>query len=229
MEVYDMEIYGPHMKDPQGWIIELGEDAYYHRFGGDTWSTMDFKNICEKPVLLITLDLRDPKLISLRVPALDELPLCYSINCDTLLRKQALQIQPASRTVTLLDLDADSPEPFNAEDLFHNPLPERRVKLRAMGVDDYPVDEDVYEKACEQFIGGASFIRVLGPPLWLQWVEEEICTCGLLMTYVCSIGYEDINNPTGFIPDRPFFIGEAALYFFLCRSCLKTIVTSQPT
>ena len=223
------ETYGPHMGGPAGWIVEDGGDAYRHRFGGESWRTASALSLCPRPTLLLTLDLNDPRLAPLKAPGLEELPLCYSIDCDLLLRRQTFRLQPATRTVTLIKLDADSPEPFDDDDALPNPLPEKRVRLRAMVREDYPTDEDSYWSACDEFVGGEKFIRVLGPPLWLQDVEHVPCDCGSPMEYVCSFGYEGDGDPGGFVPDGPFFIGEAALYFFLCRACLKTAVTSQST
>jgi hypothetical protein len=108
-------------------------------------------------------------------------------------------------------------------------LPEKRIRLRAMDEEDYPIDEDSYWRNCDQFIGGPSFIRALGPPIWLQWVEAATCACGTAMKYVCSIGYESCETPGGFIPDALFFRGEGALYFFLCKDCLRIASIFQST
>ena len=138
------------------------------------------------------------------------------------------EIYPERRSVTLLS-DSVSAEPLDEIDLFPNPLPERQITLIKMDPEDYPINEETYWKACDRFLGSSSFIRILGPPLWLQWVEEPSCECGLATNYICSIGYEDYKNPSHIIPNRPFFIGEAALYFFFCQECLKVVVTSQPS
>ena len=229
MEIRELTPFGPHLNGPKGWIAQIGTDNYNHRFGGKSWKTLDSTGICEPPTLLINLDLNDPKLLTLRFDDLDELPLCYSINCDALVRPQRFQIEPKSHTITLIEIATDSPERLPADGLFPIPLHETRVSLRPMEFDDYPTDIETYDRACERFVGGNSFIRIMGPPLWLQSVEVETCTCGSEMIYVASIGYESSHNPTGFIPGGVFFLGEAALYFFLCKSCLTTMVISQST
>ena len=228
MKLYNLPTYGPQMSANGGWIARAGEDKFAHIFGGSSWNVHDVNNHRSQPTLLINLDLEDPRITLPKIAALQSLPLCSHINSDAWTTKQTYQINPATKTVTLVTESA-SPEPFNEQDLFPNPLPERRLRLDKMSLEDYPSNEEMYWKACDRFLGSSSFIRVLGPPLWLQWVEEEVCECGLPMGYVCSIGYENYDIPSGLIPNRPFFIGEAALYFFLCPPCLKAVVTFQPS
>jgi hypothetical protein len=226
MKLYKVPGYGPHLGANEGWIARAGEDKFAHTFGGRSWDVCDVNTVCSKPTLLMNLDLEDPRVTLPKIGALRSLPLCSHINCDAWTTKQTYQINPFQRTITLVTESA-SPEPLDEQDLFPNPLPEKRIRLDKMNLEDYPVNEEMYWQACDRFLGSRSFIRVLGPPLWLQWVEEEICECGLPMEYVCSIGHEDYDHPSGIIPNRPFFIGEAALYFFVCPSCLKVVVTSQ--
>jgi hypothetical protein len=226
MKLYNVPTYGPQMRATEGWIARVGEDKFAHTLGGGSWDVRDVNNDCSKPTLLINLDLDDPRITLPQISALQSLPLCSHINCDAWHKKQSYQINPASKSITLV-AESVSPEPFDEKDLFPNPLPEKQIRLDKMNLEDYPVNEEMYWKACDRFLGSSSFIRVLGPPLWLEWVEEEICECGLPMEYVCSIGHEDYDHPGGIIPNRPFFIGEAALYFFFCPHCLKVVVTSQ--
>lgn len=227
MERHSSKLFGTHMASPVGWIVAGGEDSYYHRLGGSRWNTSSLVSVCGEPTLLLTLDLNDPKLQALGITSIKELPLCYSVNCDALLRKQVFRIRRSARSVDLIDIDANPPEPV--EILFPERLPEVKIKLSPMEPEDYPSNENLYEEACERFLGGNSFIRVLGPPLWLQWPEEVFCHCGLLMNYVCSVGYERPNRCDILIPKLPIFLGEAALYFFICRVCLQITVISQST
>jgi hypothetical protein len=231
MEVYDLKKYGPRMKEPEGWIAELGQNGYCHKFGGSSWNVTSAvaDEICDIPVLLLHLDLHDPKLRSLSIPELDELPICSFINSNVWEKKQVFEILPHSHTVNLVSLDQENPIDYDEEDRLHIALTEKPIYLRAMKEEDYPIDENIYWRNWEKFIGGPSFIRVLGPPIWLQWVEEETCECGVLMKYVCSIGYESSETPSGLIDDAPFFIGEGALYFFFCINCLKIVSISQST
>jgi hypothetical protein len=234
LEIYDVTKYGPHMRDtigPIGWIAESGENDYHHRFGGSSWNTATATglDVCDLPALLLTFDLRDPRLNSLSVPYLNELPICSFINSNIWEEKQVYEIIPDTHTVRLVSIDQVDPSDNDEDIRLHLPFPEKDLRLRAMEVEDYPLDEDSYWDNCDKFVNGSSFIRVLGPPIWLQWVEEERCECGLTMKYVCSIGYEHNDNPSGLIPDAPFFIGEGALYFFLCSNCLRIVVISQST
>ena len=224
---YDSERYGPEFAASRGWIAELGKDAYRHRFGGLSWRAIDPNAVYGGPTLLLVLDLADPKLANLMARDIDELPLCSYINCDVWHSTQAFQINPGTRTVTLISRQNDSPLPLESEDQFPNPLPEQYITLRPMNDDEIPADKDSYWKACDSFLGGTAFIRVLGPPVWLQYVETHKCACGLPMDYICSIGYEQYDKPAGFVPNKPFFVGEAGLYFFLCNTCLKIAVTFQ--
>jgi hypothetical protein len=228
MKLYDLPRYGPQITASEGWIASLGEDKFAHTFGGSSWDLYDVNNKCRKPTLLINLDLRDPRIILPKIAALPLLPICSHINNDAWTTRQIYQIDPTTKTITL-SAEGGSRQPLDDEDLFPNPLPEKRIRLDKMSAEDYPLNEKMYWKACDRFLGSTSFIRVLGPPLWLQWVEKEHCECGLPMEYVCSIGYEDYEHRSGLIPDRSFFIGEAALYFFVCTHCLKAAVISQPS
>lgn len=224
MLLYDVPIYGPQMAATPGWVARLGDDQFAHTFGGSSWDVSDPNTDLPKPTLLMTLDLKDPRISLAQIQALPSLPICSHINCDIWTARQIYQIHPDTRTVTLIS-GSTSPELLN---LFPNPLPERRISMHQMDPEDYPINEDMYGKACDKFLGtSSSFIRVLGPPLWMQWAEEEFCECGLRMEYICSIGREDYYHPSGIIPNQAFFIGEAALYFFFCPHCLKVVVTSQ--
>lgn len=226
---HDADRYGPEFTTFKGWIADLGEDTYHHKFGGLSWHAIDPSAVYGGPTILLTLDLADPKLANLTAGGIDELPLCSYINCDVWLSTQLFQIDPGARTATLVSRQTDSPRPLESEDKFPNPLPEKCITLRPMKGDEIPADENSYGKACDSFLGGPAFIRVWGPPVWLQYIEVHKCACGLPMGYVCSVGYENYDKPAGFVPNKAFFIGEAGLYFFLCKVCLKVAVTSQPS
>jgi hypothetical protein len=228
MKIYGLDKYGPHLKGPNGWIVGFGEEGYQHKFGGNSWDIARFDG-CDTPTLLLALDLQDPKLSSLPAMPLNELPLCSFVNSNAWEKKQTYQINPGLHTVSLVDLGCKDVICVDDADRLPIPFIERHIRLLQMKERENPIDEQAYWDNLDNFIGGASFIRVLGSPIWLQWVEEETCTCGLPMNYVCSIGYEDLQKPGDLIPGAHFFIGEAALYFFLCAGCLKVSVISQST
>jgi len=222
--------YGPHMGRHRGWIGKLGEEPFLHRFGGQSWGAKAKSGGGNPPpVLLLTLDLSDDRLTSLRSGGsrAQEIPLCGHLNCAEL-SVQAYQIEAVSRTVQFV---TDSPSQTDAGGslLFPVPLPERRIRLVPMENCHLPVDADTYWQACDSFVGGGSFIRILGPPVWLQHSETEQCRCGRNMDYVASIGYERYDAPAGFLDKAAFFIGEVAMYFFLCKECMRIHVLSQST
>ena len=117
----------------RGWIGKLGEEPFLHRFGGQSWRA-EAKNADGNrlPALLLTLDLSDDKLASLRSDGnrAQEIPLCGHLNC-TELSAQVYQIEAVSRTVQFV---TDSPSQTDAEAslLFPEPLPERRIRLVPM-------------------------------------------------------------------------------------------------
>ncbi|MEW6738203.1 MAG: hypothetical protein AB1489_43415 [Acidobacteriota bacterium] len=221
-------LFGSHMSGANGFIAELGKELFNHKFGGDSWK-ITCGNSVDTPILLITLDLQDPKISFLKMDGLSELPLSSYINSDIWYKRQIYKINPSRQTIIEVSVEVTSPKLLDETVWFPNPLPEKPLKLRAMDQSDYPTNEDRYWEIRESFLGGNSFIRVSGPPLWLEYIEIETCECGASMEYITSIGYEDYNNPSGIIDDQPLFIGESALYFFLCRSCLIFHVTSQST
>lgn len=213
------------MATPEGYIAELGEDMFRHRFGGQSWKIQDSNSVYGGPTLLLVLDLADPRLAPLRISRCNGLPLCSYINCSIWDGKQVFQIIPESRSVMLVYREIETPEPLPADIALPNPLPEKCIRLRKMYPWEYPVDAEMYYKAFDEFTG-PSFIRVLGPPLWV-WPISETCSCRSPMEYIASIGYE--IESAGFVDSGEFFIGEGYLYFLLCRSCLKIAVISQGT
>lgn len=214
--------YGLHMSAPQGFIVEIGDDSYNHKFGGSSWEIVD-RISSYRPTLLLTLDLFDPKLQSLKVD-LDELPICSHIDCSAWSVKQHFQINSQLRTITLVGLEVVNIENWTTG--FPNPLPERSIKLSPMEILDYPTTEAIYWQACERFLNSNHFIRVLGPPLWMELEEQQSCSCGKSMHYVCEIGNES-DSSQDYLDRSNFYIGEGVLYFFLCPDCALLTVISQ--
>lgn len=215
--------YGLHLSVPQGFIVEIGDDFYNHKFGGSSWDIIDpISNY--KPTLLLTLDLLDPKLRLLKVDLLDELPLCSHINCSAWTSKQHFKINSKSKTLVLVGLEAVNLEDWNTG--FPNPLAERSIKLSPMEILDYPTTETIYWQACERFLNSNNFIRVLGSPLWMELEENQNCSCGKSMYYVCEIGHQS-EFSRGYLEESNFYIGEGVLYFFLCPDCALITVISQ--
>src|SRR5215475_2918893 len=206
--------FGPHLDNLDGMIAERGNGTYRHRFGGNSWRLEDADLVCGGPTLLIVLDLKDPQLGELSVLRADEIPLCSYINCDIWLSPQKFQIYPESRAVHLIDRQGSPSFSLSDDDKFPNPLEEKSLTLRPIIQDEIPRDESSYWKACDTFVGGEAFIRVLGPPVWMTEAEHRKCSCGRALRYIASIGYEKYSSPSGIVDGKPFFIGEAAFYFF---------------
>ncbi len=109
------------------------------------------------------------------------------------------------------------------------PLPERYVDLIEIEGSEYPFDENSYWENTDSFLGGQSFFRVAGNPLWLQEPQKVNCTFCSEMTHIMSIGYEGWGGPFQYIDEIPFFLGESALYVFFCDDCSEVRVISQPS
>lgn len=215
---YDLPVYGPNYAFPAGYVAKAGLCDYRHRFGGASWHIMDNMMDDEPPTLLLTLDLQDPNLAIIRTCELAELPLFSYTYRDV--TEQIFRIKPSSKQVVLENSITSNRYIIEPQHRLPQVLPEKPVYLRSMMEHEYPKDEDTYWKASENLLGGDSVIRVLGPPLWLQDALEVNCVCGKMMEYVCSIGYEIDNEYRELLEDQPFFMGELAHYFFLCKSCM---------
>lgn len=211
-----------------GWIAQLGSDEFSHCFGGSDWSVTDPNEIFGGPSLLLNLDLSDPRLGPFKSEELRTLPICSYINCDLWIEPQRYKFVPESNEVVLTHRSSRYTTVLEPPLSYENPLTKKPVVLRRMTQEELVTSESDYWKVCDTFLGGSSFIRILGYPLWLQRPENPSCSCGKRPLYVCSIGY-DYPLSTGFTGERPFFIGEAALYFFFCRECREVVVLSQPT
>jgi hypothetical protein len=228
-EYWQGQKYGPHMVIDGGSIAEPGEAEYRHRFGGDSWRVTDPHPVFGGPTLLLTLDLADPRLAALRMPGLDEIPLASYLNCDAGNRKQRFRIEPETRTLVMVAREKQVPKSWPEEYWFPNPLPETRIRLRLMTAADWPIDEESHDRIENRFLGGPDFIRVLGPPLWVEESLEGVkCTCGKLMRWICGLGYEDSptdpGKPSAFVGGAGFDNAEAASQFFLCRECREVLV-----
>lgn len=211
-----------------GWIAQLGEDEFSHCFGGDDWTLIDSNEVFGGPSLLVSLDLTDPKLETVKPEGFKRLPICSYVNCDFWIEPQRYKVVPESNEVVLIQRSSSFTTILEPPMNYENPLTSRSIVLREMTREEIVVDESDYWTVSDTFLGGSSFIRILGDPLWLQGPEASRCECGEELLHVCSLGY-DYPLSSGFTGERPFFIGETALYFFLCRDCREMVVLSQPS
>jgi hypothetical protein len=209
-----------------GWIAELGTGEFSHHFGGNGWNVHDPRAVAGGPHLLLDLDLKDPRLGGLGLGDLERLPVCGYLNADFSSPPPRYRIDAANRRVDLIERSDVCAFVFEGDLQFPNPLPRRSLSLREMTDDESGQD---YYKACDEFVGGDSFIRILGDPIWVQREETVNCLCGERSQYLCAIGYENYSRPGGFLDEGPFFYGELALYFFICSKCRVLTVTAQST
>jgi hypothetical protein len=183
----------------------------------------------EQPTLLMCLDLADPSVQFDFGSHQAQLPLFSYINHDGLIEWQRYVVLPDTRSAKFTSTSTEVIRLLDEQSRLATPLPARHLVLRGMNPFEVPVDEDSYWTACDGFIGGDAFLRVGGPPIWLQDVKDPTCECGRGMNYLASIGYEGGNGGKGYISgSEPFYLGEFALYFFGCPDCLHVEVISQP-
>jgi len=114
---------------PSGWIATIGSGP--HHFGGSAWAIQSTNQV-DTPVLLLRLDLQDPRLAVLHDQVrMREVPLCSYINSDRWINRQLYQIRTDSKI--LIEEYSKRFEDFTLGELvFPNPLPES-VLLRVPG------------------------------------------------------------------------------------------------
>ena len=223
-----MEKYRVGLHCGNGCIGMLGPGAYKHKFGGSSWRVHTTPSAIDRPLVLVTLDVDDPCVSRFRKPGQKEIPLCSYINSDAWVNRQDYEID--YRNHTILEVRSkQATEALPPGLALPNPLPEKPLHLRPMTAAEIPTDDASYWSACDTFVGGSSFIRIAGPPLWLQDPVVPKCFCGNPCDYIGAIGYENPEEFEGFVSGRPFFFGEGALYFFVCKNSMHLIVLSQST
>lgn len=220
--------WGPDYNQP-GWIASLGKSRYRHRFGGDGWKGVGpLDELLGSPTLLLTLDLRDPRLESLCNPKQRcQLPLFSYLNVVSMDNPQRYEVEHATQRVEFVKASSFGEVlPGTAA----HPLPERPLVLRKMSRSEIPLDEESYWTAGDSFLGGDGYLRVLGPPLWLQEVEWPRDKSRKKMQYCAAIGYENYRRPSGLISaTEPLFFGEMAFYFFASDDLSRVAVLWQST
>jgi hypothetical protein len=219
-------LYGESYSIPSGFIGSSHPGTHNHRFGGNSWKVLSVdSNAIPSCILVFTLDLGDPALKSIKVCTLQEIP--FVAPFDTSISVNYFQISQLERTVSCIHEGRKlTSHPNNPTGL---QIYERRFSFMNMTDADFPVSERHYWNACDHFLGGTRFLRILGPPLWAYAVQQVTCQCGRSMPYLCSLGYECRSTPHSFMDSTPFFIGEIAFYWFFCATCEIIAVSAQPT
>lgn len=182
----------------------------------------------DRPILLLDIDLRDPSL-PFTLPddlQIDRLPLASYVNSNLWEQRQNYRFY--NGTLLWENTRIIESNMYAVEDRIKSPLPSGKFHLVEMTEYDLPINEELYWKIGDEFLGGDKFIRILGSPYWLQDPVELNCACERSMPYFASIGYEFFGRP-GLFTETAFFFGEAALYFFCCLHCNRISVISQST
>ena len=219
--------FGEDYTEVRGYLGSLREtDGRGHRFGGECWCIQGYLGHPDRPAELMTIDFSDVALEQAGLGFSGCIPLCSYVNSRVWEAEQVYRFED-NGTVTFLGRPAGCDEMQPKACRLPVPLPERGLELRPMQADEMPVDEEAYWRLCDAFLGGDGFIRILGAPLWMQDPQPVVCTCSSQMTHVLSLGYEPYGGPYTVFPDQPFFLGEAALYFFVCIDCSIVRVLSQ--
>jgi hypothetical protein len=221
--------WGAEYNQP-GWIAVLGEGGYQHRFGGVGWTaTGPLDGAYGPPVLVLTLDLNDPRLAQMKLKrrGCRELPLCSYINglVDPV---QRYTVDHAKRKAVFIEAKPSlgTLEPLA---ICPNPLPTRSLDLRPMRKAELPTSEAAYWKASGTLCGGDGWLRVGGAPLWLYDPEEHTSRRGKPMKYVAAVGYDGSRDSPFLDEPGPLMFGEMALYFFVSDDLGEVVVSSQPT
>lgn len=207
-----------------GYAAELGKDQYRHRFGGTEWSIHTPAGAFPPPITLLTLDMSDPRVCA--GSDFRDLPLCSRIDGASI-ERQSYTFEPGGRVIAFEG--SRWHVPIDVADILPSPLVQRELKLRLLRAEEEPEQASKYD-AQDTFLGGDAFLRIRGTPIWLTDTEEVHCVCGREAEFIAAIGYENYDRPSGIVlPNRALFIGELALYFFACLSCLRVVVVSQPS
>lgn len=222
------DLFGVQYAEETGYSVKVGNGQHLHLFGGDEWTMIEEEPIGHGPTTIVTLDLSDPVLSKYKDMKIERLPLCSYLNC-VWYGRQIYQITKDTNQIYYFQRNRKQIELISSEYLLQMPFPVKKLILRPLEKGEYPLDENAYWNCCDEFLGGKSVIRIMGPPIWIQEIEKVKCDCGKDMEYLASIGYEVDNEFREFIDEEPFFPGEMAHYYFICKDCLKIAVVQQST
>lgn len=206
----------------------LGTGASPHLFGGSSWTVLIPDGAAPRSTLILTIDLRDPSVqrvlpVTERPFADHEMPIAS--RSEVMVDRQTYEYDPRTRTVVF----PGPPWAPDGEPELPPELPARPILLRPVGPLDLRGGSD---DPFDAFLGGPAWLRVGGEPLWRTGPESVECTCGVSMVPLVWIGHESLRawgepGTARFLDDKPFFLGELALYFFVCLRCRRVTVVTQ--
>ena len=215
--------YGDHWRNKIGYKVLKGNGNFNHKFGGNNWDVPACKN-CNAPYhIIMSLDLRDPKLESIMGICDKELPLISCLNCSSIWGEQFFKINFEEKKVEFIQ-DTDTQHWIQDDELrIGSPLYEVNMQLVSLNENENPVNEELYYELTNNF-GKDYFIRLLGAPLYLQDpIDRECPCCHKEMKYIATVG-SDFGN---IIDNTNFDLGEMWLYFMFCNECSILKVESE--
>ncbi|GEM_PF-846789 len=222
-------LWGKHWNNLGGYRVIKGAGNYNHYFGDSTWGIPECR-LCHEPVhQILTLDLNDERLSSLRVRNLTEIPLISCLNCSTSWDTQLYKLNIENKSIEMIFQNDKQNYISDEEYKIPSPMHKTSMVLTSLQKRDIPSDDRSYYKAFEPF--GTEYIaRVLGVPLYaVNPLDRECPLCNKEMSYVATIGSADYDNSTKLLDSNDFFIGEMFLYFLFCKDCLCVKVECQGT
>lgn len=221
-----MKKWGSHYSDI-GFFPTVGNSKRAHFVGGRGWKFEGVRGE-DMPVILVDLGLDDSRL-SHAIPSSHpaRLPIASFVNSAGWWPRQEYTFSSMDKTVNW-KLPIMASDIYQEDDRLPFPIDPVEIELVPMSLIDCPMTEHSYWEIADEFLGGAKFMRIIGSPYWLQTPVVESCLCGSEMDLMVTIGHEAFDSDGLFCP-KPFFIGEAALYFFVCWSCCRVHVIAQST
>ena len=232
-ENYDIPIWGEHMNKPTYRFVPIqGYTLYQHSIGGKDWKHIDIGSHHD-PMLMLTIDFRDPHFAQFQSSGLVELPIVFFEENPTADISASYHVSK-NRIITFLYQNKQMKSEIDLVEKNTGSLDVIPCIIDPLPIDQFCVNEENYWTACEAFWtcgdrdGNPSVIRILGEPVWSQWVFEEFCEYGSKMDYVVSIGY-DVSNNSKLSPGKQFMFIEGGMYFFFCQHCCNIHMITQST
>lgn len=197
---------------------ELKKGEFAHIFGGAQFEVVGVPGVDVPPTLIFSLDTQDTRVWPFgdEVWRPSSIPVCSYVNNEAWYDRQEYTFdENIARFV-----QCGPGGSIDIEDRLPNPLPETNILLTPL------LPSDSFDSVTDSLMGGLDFVRVGGVPLWLFDALAVTCGCGSAMHHLLTLGYENYSARS-YMSDKPWFIGEAALYFFVCPKCLLIAVECQ--
>jgi len=212
-----------------GWFVRRGIGGSSVANGRLNWTIAASSVAMELPSVLLDIDLRDPALgsalSSSDVPS--RLPVMTCVKSDLWEHRQEYTFVDDAKEIRWISALTNGARAGSTNDMLVG-SDQRSLVLERMTDTDLPTTEARYWAIGERFLGGNDFVRLLGSPYWLTEPMRCKCSCGGEMKMTVCVGSEGATREPLF-GHEPFFIGEAALYWFVCWPCRRVVVLPQST